>query len=60
MSERNRDELRNLTAPEIPMQVTLREALEILKERTFHLPDQHIFNLVDKISEYIYPTDPEH
>lgn len=57
MPERNRDELRNLTTPEIPIQVTLREALEILKERTFQLPDSEIFHLVEKISEYIYPLE---
>ena len=53
------DKLRNLTAPEIKLSVNLKEALEILKERTFHLPDREIFNLADKISEYIYPTEPE-
>jgi hypothetical protein len=46
-------------APNITMVVTLKEALEILKERTFQLPDPMIFNLTDKIYEHLYPTDPD-
>ncbi len=51
------EKIRDLKAPNIKMSVTLKEALDILKERTFHLPDSEIFHLVDKIFEYIYPTE---
>jgi hypothetical protein len=59
MSSGELEKIRGIKVPNIKMVVTLKEALEILKERTFQLGDMEIFNLVDRIYEHLYPSDPD-
>lgn len=57
MPTRDIEKIRDIKVPNITMVVTLKEALEILKERTFQLADPMVFNMMEKIYEHLYPTD---